>query len=49
MTTRQLAALVIEVLDAQKRYFATRDKADLIASKQLETRLRKVAETELSK
>jgi len=38
-----LAGLVIEVLDAQQRYFKSRDRADLIASKQLESRLRKEA------
>ena len=35
-----LAKLVIEVLDAQKRYFKTRKQEDLIASKQLEKELR---------
>ena len=35
-----LSRLVIEVLDAQKKYFKTREKDDLIASKQLEKRLR---------
>ena len=38
-----LAELAIEVLDAQQRYFKSRDRADLIASKQLESRLRKEA------
>ncbi len=38
-----LAELVIEVLDAQKKYFKTRDRDDLIASKQLETKLRREA------
>lgn len=35
-----LSTLVIQVLDAQKKYFKTREKDDLIASKQLEKRLR---------
>lgn len=40
MNARQLAALVIEVLDAQKQYFKTRDRIDLIKSKELEKKLR---------
>lgn len=38
-----LAELVIEVLNAQKQYFKSRAQPDLIASKQLEARLRKEA------
>ena len=38
-----LAAHVIQVLDAQKKYFKTRCQEDLIASKQLESALRKEA------
>ncbi len=44
MNAKQLATLVLQVLDAQKQYFKTRDRADLIASKQLEAQLRKQAE-----
>jgi len=43
-----LAALAIEVLDAQQKYFKSRDRADLIASKQLESRLRKEARSILT-
>lgn len=39
-TPADLAKLVIEVLDAQKRYFKSRAQEDLIASKQLEKELR---------
>ena len=42
-----LSQLVLEVLDAQKKYFKTRDKDDLIASKQLEKRLRDKASSYL--
>jgi len=44
MTTREdLAKLVIEVLDQQARYFKSRSHDDLIASKMLESELRKKA------
>ena len=39
----ELAQLVIETLEAQKKYFKTRSKEDLIASKQLESKLRLIA------
>ncbi len=39
-TLEDLAKLVIEVLDAQKKYFKTRGKDDLIASERLESELR---------
>ena len=42
-TAEDLAKLVIEVLDAQKRYFKSRTKDDLIASKVLEGELRRKA------
>lgn len=35
-----LADRVIAVLDAQKKYFKTRDQKDLIASKEMENDLR---------
>lgn len=41
------ARSVIEVLDAQKKYFKTRAKEDLIESKRLETRLRELAKSYL--
>jgi hypothetical protein len=42
LTREELAKLVIEVMDAQRRYFATstRSQATLEASKALEKRLR---------
>lgn len=44
MTTRMtLATLALRVLDAQKQYFKTRSKDDLIASKKLEAELRATA------
>ena len=43
MTARELAKAVIEVLDAQKKYFKSRTQNDLVASKQLEAALRKSA------
>lgn len=43
MTAEQLAKLCIQVLNAQKKYFETRDRADLIASKALESKLRTAA------
>lgn len=45
MTAEQLAKLVILVLNAQRKYFETRDRADLIASKALESKLRTAANT----
>jgi hypothetical protein len=39
----ELCELVLQVLDAQKKYFKSRDREDLIASKQLEAKLRNVA------
>ncbi len=47
MNVKDLAKLVIEVLDAQKRYFKSRSQVDLIASKQLESELRKKANAAL--
>ena len=44
-----LARLVIKTLDAQQRYFTTRDRDDLIASKALERILRVTAEREIKK
>jgi hypothetical protein len=44
LTARELAALVLQVLEAQKKYFKSRDQADLIASKQMESRLKKAAQ-----
>ena len=44
MDVRELAQLVIDTLEAQKRYFRTRSQVDLISSKQIEARLRKSAE-----
>jgi hypothetical protein len=43
MTAEQLAKLCILVLNAQKQYFATRDREDLIKSKALESQLRTAA------
>lgn len=43
MTIKELAALAIEVLDAQKKYFRTRQKDDLFASKVLESKLKLAA------
>lgn len=40
---QELATLALDVLDAQQRYFKTREKDDLIASKKLEKRLREMA------
>lgn len=42
--TATLARLALRVLDAQKQYFKTRAKDDLIASKQLEKELRQLAQ-----
>lgn len=42
-----LARLAIDVLDAQKRYFKTRAKDDLIESKRLEKELRGLASSYL--
>jgi hypothetical protein len=39
MTTEDLAAEVLRMLEAQKRYFDTRNRVDLIASKKLEAAL----------
>lgn len=46
LTRDELAKLVIEVMDAQRKYFATstRSQATLEASKALEKRLRHEAE-----
>lgn len=41
------AAAVLEVLDAQKKYFKSRQKTDLIESKRLESRLRELAKSYL--
>ncbi len=41
MTRLELAFAVLKVLDAQKRYFKSRDRDDLIVSKALEIALRK--------
>ena len=43
MNERELAELVMQVLNAQKQYFKSRSQMDLVASKQLEARLRKEA------
>lgn len=43
MTARELAELVIQVLDAQKKYFRTRKREDMIASMELEKKLREAA------
>jgi hypothetical protein len=43
MNIEQLATLVLDVLDAQQTYFTSRDRADLIASKRLESKLRRAA------
>lgn len=40
----ELAVMVVKVLDAQKKYFKTRDRFDLIKSKDLEKELRQMAE-----
>ena len=40
MTAAELARVVLTVLDAQQRYFRSRSREDLIASKQLERDLR---------
>jgi hypothetical protein len=39
-TTAELAAVVLKVLDAQARYFKSRLREDLIASKQIERDLK---------
>ncbi len=44
---KDLAKLAIEVLDAQQRYFKDRTRDNLIASKQLESELRKRANAAL--
>jgi hypothetical protein len=44
MTTVELAHLALEVLEAQRRYFASRETPDLIASNKLEKRLKAEAE-----
>lgn len=41
MTIEELARRVLAMLDAQKRYFASRSSADLEASKALERALRR--------
>lgn len=43
-----LARLALWVLDAQRKYFKSRDKLDLIASKELEAQLRTEAENVLT-
>lgn len=43
MARGELALLALQVLDAQQTYFKSRSKDDLIASKQLEAKLRKAA------
>jgi hypothetical protein len=48
MTARELAALVLHVLDAQQKYFKTRAKDDLIASARLEKELRTAAQAILA-
>jgi hypothetical protein len=45
----ELAAQVLLVLDAQQKYFASRDKNDLVNSRKLEAQLRRMAETALGK
>lgn len=47
MTRFDLALLALQVLDAQRRYFKSRSRDDLIASKQLEAELRRQAEAVL--
>jgi hypothetical protein len=44
MTTEELARRVLEVLDAQKKFFRSRSTADLEASKALERALRRDCE-----
>jgi hypothetical protein len=43
ITAREIAAHAIKTLDLQKRYFSTRDRADLIACKDAEKKLRDLA------
>lgn len=43
MTEYELAQLARKTLDAQQQYFKSRSKDDLIASKELERKLRKEA------
>lgn len=43
MSRLELAKLVIEVLEAQRKYFKSRSRDDLIASKQLEAKIRLMA------
>jgi hypothetical protein len=45
----ELAGQVLLVLDAQQKYFASRDKNDLVNSRKLEAQLRRMAETALGK
>jgi hypothetical protein len=44
VTLPELATLALATLDAQQKYFKTRSRDDLIASKQLEKELRQAAE-----
>jgi hypothetical protein len=44
LTREELAKLVIETLDGQKRFFKTRADGDLVKSKDNEKRLRHEAE-----
>lgn len=44
----ELAALTIETLDAQRRYFKHRDTGDLATCRALENRLRRLAEAVLN-
>lgn len=43
MNARELALLVQATLDAQKRYFASRERGDLEAAKRLERELAQAA------
>ena len=43
MTLPELATLALAVLDAQQKYFKSRSRDDLIASKQLENELLNVS------
>lgn len=47
MTVEELARKVIEVLDAQRRYFKSKSAADLVASKLAERELRAACEAVL--
>jgi hypothetical protein len=44
MTILEFCAKAIAMLNAQEKYFKTRDRADLIASKKLEKELRRECE-----